>query len=252
RSPMARAASTNSRSRRASTSPRITRAKRVQSTITMARMTFQSPSPRTAISAIARRTAGIDIQTSTTRMSAVSIRPRTYPARSATGTPTSAEMAALATATTTATRAPQRSRERMSRPRLSVPRACRQAPPAHTGGWRTEIRSCRFGSCGASAGPANARTSSKSAIAAPAQSFAFTGSSLRQPDARIQEGVRHVDRQVGEDDRDGIDEHDPLDQWKVPVLERLESQLPDARPGEDGLDQHRPADQEAELDPDQR
>ena len=42
----------------------------------------------------------------------------------------------------------------MSRPRLSVPRVCRQAPPAQTGGWRTESRSCRFGSCGASAGPA--------------------------------------------------------------------------------------------------
>ena len=77
RSPMARAASTNSRSRSARTSPRTTRAKRVQSTITIASTTFQSPSPRTAISAMARSTAGIDIQTSTTRISTVSTRPRT-------------------------------------------------------------------------------------------------------------------------------------------------------------------------------
>src|SRR5262245_16432915 len=161
-------------------------------------------------------------------------------------------MTALATETTTATRAPQRRRERMSRPRLSVPRGWRQAPPTQTGGCRTETRSCRFGSWGASAGPAIASARRKSAIAAPAHSFPFTRDrSSRDADARIQIRVGHVDRQVRQNDRHRVDEHDALDQREVPVLERLERELADSRPGEDRLDQHRAADQEAELDPDQ-
>src|SRR5262245_33281086 len=162
-------------------------------------------------------------------------------------------MTALATATTSATRVPHRRRDSRSRPRLSVPSGWLHAPPAHTGGWRTETRSCRFGSWGASAGPKIARESMTSAMTPPAQSFPFTlEHSCGETHSRVQGRVDHVHGQVREDDHHRVDEDDALDQREVAILERLQRELPDAGPREDGLDQHRPANQEAELDPDQR
>ena len=86
-------------------SARTTRAKRVQSTTTMAAITEVSPAPITAASTIDSNTGGNAIQTSISREMSWSIQPPKLPATRPSAMPMAAASVAAISATATAVRA---------------------------------------------------------------------------------------------------------------------------------------------------
>src|SRR5437867_11857323 len=58
------------------------------------------------------------------------------------------------------------------------------------------------------------------------------------PDARIEDGIERVHRQVDQDDGGDDDEIDALDDRIVALGDRLEEETPEAGQAEDGLDDH--------------
>src|SRR5262249_129667 len=178
------------------------------------------------------RRAGKQSAASTNRETAASHRPPMYPASAPRGRPTSAETAAVASPTTSETRAPWASRAATSRPSPSVPIQC-----AVDGGARTAARSVRFGH-GASHGAANA------ASATAATRTNGTGSRRRAggtADPRI--GPRG--EQVGDRDRGqghgARHQRQREEDRKVARQDRLEQKRSEPGKIEHLLDEERPS-----------
>src|SRR6185295_17196236 len=193
------------------------------------------PAPRTAPRASASTSGGKDSTESIARISSPSIvppqspatRPRTLPASSASVTDTKPA--------TSETRVPHTTRDRTSRPTLSVPSQWR-AP-----GFASALpRFCLSGSCGASAGAPKARASAIKRIAAP---------SLVETDPRIDEPIEDVDEEIAEDEAHGDQQHDTLHERVVAGEDRVHHQAADAGQREDVLGDDGAADQRAELEP---
>src|SRR5437879_408540 len=68
------------------------------------------------------------------------------------------------------------------------------------------------------------------------------------PDARIEDGIERVHRQVDQDDGGDDDEVDALDDRIVALGDRLEEETPEAGQAEDGLDDHGAAEDLRDLD----
>ena len=102
-------------------SARTTRAKRVQSMTTMARMIDHRPGPSTAMSRIENSTGGKAIQISISREISRSTQPRRNPASRPSVAPITQVIAPAISATLSATRAPWMMRDSTSRPSESVP-----------------------------------------------------------------------------------------------------------------------------------
>src|SRR2546422_635360 len=71
-----------------------------------------------------------------------------------------------------------------------------------------------------------------------------------QSNSRVEVGVDHVDEEVDEDKRRREEEHRRLHHRIVAVVDRLDRQAADTRPGEDRLGDDGAPEQRAELDPD--
>src|SRR6476469_5223887 len=198
---------------------------------------------------------------------------------SATTRPTRPAMTTTAIETASATRAPSMTRERMSRPRSSVPMGWLHVPPNPTGGWREAARSISFGGYGVMYGPKrpakmnSARiapenhgqrrrrrrdtgptiSSAGAWIASSVTASSGTGNTTADPPhSRVEESVGDVDEEQEYHEDSGVDQHDPLDHVVVAGVDPLARQLADARPREDGLHDDRRRDQRAEQDPGQR
>src|SRR5579883_1170839 len=144
-------------------------------------------------------------------------------------------------------------RERMSRPRLSVPRRkFASAPLRQKGGSKEERRSCSSGSWGARRGAASATITSSSSTARPKRTrplLSAAPSALRSTmtDPGIEQDVGHVDDEIERDEEHGEGEDEPLDERQVAVDDGADRHIADAGIAEDALDQHGAADDEGEL-----
>src|SRR5215217_4384999 len=67
-------------------------------------------------------------------------------------------------------------------------------------------------------------------------------------DARVEECVQDVHEQVHHDDGERRDQHGPLHDRQVALLDRVEGQAPDPRDVEDGLREDGAAEQDAEIE----
>ena len=161
-----------------------------------------------------------------------------------------------------AVRVPYTSREKMSRPRLSVP--SQWAPP---GPIALSARLCVVGSCGARRGAASAATTTaptnsethpgdrpEPRAAPPAAARRPTGSERSReipgpPQPRVEEEVRDVHDQVDDEDDDGRQHREPLDEGQIPVARRLDEQRPEPGQRERLLDEDRPGEGEREHEP---
>src|SRR5215831_3505885 len=99
-------------------------------------------------------------------------------------------------------------RERISRPRLSVPRRYPgSAPLRQKGGEKESSRSCSRGSCGARSGAASATTARSSSTATPNNTRVLPKPMCRRgsamADAGIEKHVGHVDDEVERDEQHG-------------------------------------------------
>ena len=127
--PSARAASTNSSVLIFRTCPRASRAY-PPNPITNAKIRRSNPGPRNATSAMANRIPGNAInELITMTVTKVSSLPPTYPANPPTRTPKIPESKTTVAPTRILTRVPKRMRERISRPRSSLPNGCSQEGP---------------------------------------------------------------------------------------------------------------------------
>src|SRR5688500_11919480 len=143
----------------------------------------------------------------------------------------------------------------MSRPWKSVPRSVAVRPPSiQNGGSKmpepvtgtvgsygamrsaesaTRIRPPRRTTASRGASP-NARSTRAVRLCARTVPTAIVAIVLpRQPDARVDDGVEHVDDQVDADDHEPGHDHDPLHERKIALEDSLEEQAADARPRED-------------------
>src|SRR2546423_12633739 len=124
------------------------------------------------------------------------------------------------------TRVPHTTRERTSRPTLSVPSGC-----ARLGRASVWSRSCFSGSYGASAGAAMAPTSASSRTMPPnAASF-----SSAVPDPRVDEAVEEINQQVGRDEAERDEHHNTLHERVVAREHRADHQPADSWQRADGL-----------------
>ena len=111
-------------------------------TITLSRL-----APKTTEISNANRIAGNASCTSTMRIRNLSHQPSRQPASSPHRVPINADAGMHVTTTSNDTRAPYMTRDRMSRPRLSVPSGCAQLPPSwNAGGINRSIRTMCSGS----------------------------------------------------------------------------------------------------------
>src|SRR6266545_2744737 len=149
--PAISASFTNSRSRRVSTSPRMTRAYRVQYTAPRMTMMFHMLGPTMAARKIAKTMAGNASQASVTRMMIWSTQPPTYPERIPIAVPMLPATSVPISPTISDTRAPWIKRLRMSRPWKSVPSSVIARPPSIQNGGSNTFAPCTgsVGSCGA-------------------------------------------------------------------------------------------------------
>src|SRR5215468_763604 len=79
-----------------------------------------------------------------------------------------------------------------------------------------------------------------------------TAPSSRQPDARVDDGVQEVDREVHGDEDEREDEDAGLDHREVPGGHGLHDETPKPRPREDGFDDDGAAQHEAQAQPAER
>src|SRR5260221_4601839 len=173
--------------------------------------------------------------------------------------PTRLAPAAAATATVMATRAPNRSCERVQRPRLSVPSGNAESPPrSQAGGSSVGSRSCSAGSGGARYGAARATNRTDSMVAPPitARGSAMTrrksgGTASLPPQLGVQHEIQDIDGGVDDEDDDAIGQRDALDERQIVVAHRVDHQAADAGIGVDHLDEEGAAEHEAGLDADQ-
>src|SRR5215469_16452012 len=181
-------------------------------------------------------------------------------------------MHAVATATSvpsSAGRVPQMSRLSTSRPNESVPSRCWPVGPPI---WLE--RSCLIGSYGARNGarsPISASTTMNpiaragprlrlrvwtAAAAGPATSRTATCSTTcamaLPPDPRVEDGVRHVHRQVDENDDRHEDRHHALHDREVLLADPVDQHRAHPRDDEHALDQDRHAQQGARDEADDR
>src|SRR5881628_1319862 len=286
--PAISASLTNSRSRRVSTSPRMTRAYRVQYTAPRMTTMFHMLGPTMAARKIAKTMAGSASQASVTRMMIWSTQPPTYPERIPIAVPMLPATSVPISPTISDTRAPWIRRLRMSRPWKSVPSSVIARPPSiQNGGSNTfapctgsvgsygAMRSAKIATsmrpprmttaaCGASRAalmtarslPAAARPGASRvsagivAIVTYLMSW-FLGSS-REPDSRVDEGVQDVHDQVDPDDHETRHDHDALHQGEVPLEDAFVEEATDARPREDHLDDDGGVDHHDHIDAGQR
>src|SRR5262245_29740609 len=266
--PRARLASTNSRSLSASTGPRTTRAKIGVYTTAMARTTLAGCGPSAATIPSARRTAGKEKKTSIKRMSAWSVRPPAQPARSPSAAPTTSAASTEEKATSRDSRAPWTSRDRRSRPNTSAPSGSAQLGPAIRS-WGTIRSGLGRGSWSAAAPTARNVPTMRS----PARAARFRTNGVRlwrlsisrrtgvgelagrqslppsiQADPGVEPAVEDIDERVGGDEEDGDDEHRPLDQRVVALVDGCQEHPAEARHREDLLDHHGAAQEVADLD----
>src|SRR6266508_228706 len=286
--PAISASFTNSRSLRVSTSPRMTRAYRVQYTAPRMTMMFHMLGPTMAARKIAKTMAGNASQASVTRMMIWSTQPPTYPERIPIAVPMLPATSVPISPTINDTRAPWIRRLRMSRPWKSVPSSVIARPPSiQNGGSNTcapctgsvgsygAMRSAKIATsmrpprmttaaCGASRAalmtarslPAAARPGASRvsagivAIVTYLMSW-FLGSS-REPDSRVDEGVENVYDQVDPHDHEAGHDHDALHQREVPLEDTLVEETPDAGPRKDHLDDDGGVDHHHHVDAGQR
>src|SRR5690606_17409685 len=153
-------------------------------------------------------------------------------------------------------------RERMSRPKLSVPRTC----PGVPGGAYAFTRSILYGSCGAMRGASRADPSITTRTAVPARARRLRKNARRTREGRPVWAVlgaatsaiadARVDRRV-EQVREQRDHHEACREHEHRALHRRQVALPygvdgeqaEARPREDRLDDHGAAQKRAELHP---
>src|SRR3954447_25452024 len=138
-------------------------------------------------------------------------------------------------------REPARMRERISRPRLSVPSGVSRLPPAsQNGGWNAAERLSPFGSCGRISSPPMALT-----ITTASTSSASHGTLRSQPNRRwlavgadtgIDNAIGQVNQQVGQHKQDRGEQHAGLHDREVAAEHRLYHRAADAGPGEDRFD----------------
>src|SRR5712692_3297376 len=277
--PAISASFTNSRSRRVSTSPRMTRAYRVQYTAPRMTTMFHMLGPTMAARKIAKTMAGNASQASVTRMMIWSTQPPTYPARIPIAVPMLPATSVPISPTISDTRAPWIRRLRMSRPWKSVPSGVVQLPPSiQNGGSNTFAPfTGSVGSCGAmrsakiatSIRPPRMTTGTSGASRAalmtapsllparpraPAVRVAIVAIAHlpREPDSRVDEGVEDVHDQVDHDDHDAGHDHDALHEREVALEDALVEQAADARPREDHLDDDGGVDHHDHVDAGQR
>src|SRR5262245_6134329 len=148
-------------------------------------------------------------------------------------------------------RVPQMTRERTSRPTLSVP-----SQWVGLGRASAFPRFCLSGSYGDRSGAPSATTSATSSTAAPkgasraraARRRASQRRSVR-PDARVDPAIEEVDEQVAQDEADRDQQHHALHQRIVAREDRVHDEAADAGQSEDVLGDDGAADQRAELEP---
>src|SRR5262249_47789791 len=165
------------------------------------------------------------------------------------------------------TRVPQTTRERTSRPTLSVPRRC-----ARSGRASVLPRFWASGSYGATSGAARATATASSMTPAPKGAsraraarrrtlhrIAWKGVGLSRPGRRsarsdpgIDPPIEHVDHEVAHDEADSDQQHDSLAQRIVPREHRVDNEPPHAGKRENVFRDDRAADQRAELEPEDR
>ncbi len=121
RTPRARAASTNSRSRRARNEARVSRATFIQRTRPTMTTIVRKLGPNRALARMSRNRSGSDSMRSTSRMRTLSSQPRKKPASPPTSTPSSKATTVASAPTASDTRPPASTRVRVSRPSSSVP-----------------------------------------------------------------------------------------------------------------------------------
>src|SRR3972149_4175183 len=144
--------------------------------------------------------------------------------------PMKPETKTTAKATSSEIRLPKITRLRMSRPRLSVPRAC--SAPSPCGACIIAPSCCLFGSCGARAGP-RMPTKMKIAMIAPpvkaltcscAANLAVRSGLGSVADARVNDSTENVDDQVDGDKGQSVGHYQPGDQRIVARVERGDQQ----------------------------
>src|SRR5215472_472446 len=111
-----------------------------------------------------------------------------------------------------------------------------------------------MGSAGAISGAATAATIKSATNAAPPAASARVrrarlGAGSARADARIEEAIDQVDAEVDHDEEHGRDERGALHDRVVAVVDRLDREAADARPGEHRLGHDGAAEQGAELEP---
>src|SRR2546427_1623149 len=281
--PAISASFTNSRSRRVSTSPRMTRAYRVQYTAPRMTTMVHMLGPTMAARKIAKTMAGNASQASVTRMMIWSTQPPTYPARIPIAVPMLPATSVPISPTISDTRAPWIRRLRMSRPWKSVPSSVAARPPSIQNGGSNTFAPCTgsvgsygamrsakiatsmrpprmtMAACGASRTvlitdlslPAAVR-SEASRVCAGIVAIVTSLDSSREPDSRVDEGVENVYDQVDPHDHEAGHDHDALHQREVPLEDPLVEQATDARPREDHLDDDGGVDHHDHVDAGQR
>src|ERR1043165_8618974 len=85
-------------------------------------------------------------------------------------------------------------------------------------------------------------------VCSPTTAMAYL---FAQPDARIDVGIKDIDRQVDQHDHDAGFHDDPLHERKIALEDTLVEQPSDPRPGENDLNDHRCIDHHDEVDPGQ-
>src|SRR5687767_11610993 len=192
--------------------------------------TFDRLGPRTAASAMARRSPGKARNTSMTRTSASSSQPPTQPDAAPSATPTSSEIASVAAPTTNETRAPYSRRVSTSRPSASRPSGW-----APSGGRSRSSSVVASGSPGATNGAARPARHIASSTSAPARAVNRPRALRRIAEPRVEHAMDQVRRGVGEEIGERDREHAALDQRVVARVDGLHDEAAEPGPGEDGL-----------------
>src|SRR5262249_1438277 len=247
--PRARAAATCSVSFTACAVPWAIRAKLGMVLTPTAIATLTMPGPRALTTAMASRKPGKASTTSTARMRISSSTPPRSAATSPTVTPAPAATRQAPKAMPSEMRAPERMRERMSRPSSSRP-----SPWLHDGPPSDPSSCCFSGSRGATQGPKAAMRRKNSTRARPAMAARLRAKRRHAAaaglvlDARVGIPVQDVRGQIDEHGDKGHEQDRALDHREIPHADRLDDEPADAGKGEHGLHEHRAREHEPELE----
>src|ERR1700674_5048114 len=185
-----------------------------------------------------RTSGGNASSTSMPPIASASNFPRKYPASMPSAPPNNSPIIGASNPTVSEARAPNTSRDSMSRPRPSVPSQC-----CASGGMRRASISISVGlEIGRKFANVAARTTTaiqaaaaqnklvrrRRGATAASSSASSVASNAAMADPRVEHGIEHVDREIQQHEAHGDEQHDPLQDDEVARIDGADQQPADA------------------------